>query len=133
MSNESRRRALSLGVLLATFALGAATGAGVHASFFDRRPHHERWNEKDRRLPPPFAELDLTAEQTEKAQAIFEKYRPQFDAVFQASMPKMNELRQAMDAELEPLLTESQRAKLEELRRKHPHRGPGQPPPPPPP
>lgn len=132
MSSDRSRRLTSALVLALTFVLGGATGAGLYASF-GHRPHFPRGQDGRRHLPPPFEELDLTAEQRTKAEAIFEKYRPQFDAVFQASMPKMNELRAQMNAELEPVLTEAQREKLKTLHARHPmHRGEGGPPPPPP-
>lgn len=137
MATESRRRLATVAALVVTFLLGGAAGAGVHASF-DRRHPHPRWDQKgpngEKRLPPPFEELSLTAEQRTEAQTVFEKYKPQFDAVFQDSMPKMKSLRDAMEAELAPILTDEQKTKLDALKKKHPPRfGPGGEGPPPPP
>ncbi|MFZ5446462.1 MAG: Spy/CpxP family protein refolding chaperone [Myxococcota bacterium] len=125
MNGERRTRSAVL-VLALTFLAGAGTGAGVYASLRPRHPHHERGA-----LPPHFEELGLSAEQRTQAIAIMERYRPRFDAIFAETGPRVRALREEIDAELNPLLTEAQRAKLEELRRSRPPRPPpGAPPPP---
>jgi Spy/CpxP family protein refolding chaperone len=116
-------------VLCFTFVAGIATGAGAMVSF-GPRPHGPPpphfGGPGARRLPPPFEELGLSAEQRTKAETIFEKHRPKLEALFEETRPKMNALRSEMDAELVPLLTDAQRAKWDELKA----RRPGPPPPP---
>lgn len=117
-------------VLCFTFVAGVATGAGVMASMGPRPPgppHHRGFGGPGaHRLPPPFEELGLSAEQRTQAEAIFEKHRPRLEALFEETRPKMNALRTEMDAELLPLLTDEQKAKLDELKARR------LPPPPPP-
>jgi Spy/CpxP family protein refolding chaperone len=132
MATETKSAAVI--VVLLTFALGMAAGAGLHASFEPRPPHHRGgWGPNGpgptggpKRLPPPLEELDLTAEQRTKAEAVFEKYRAPLEALFEETRPRMHELREKMDAEFAELLTADQRSKFAELKARRP------PPPPPP-
>lgn len=115
-------------VLLLTFVVGAAAGAGAFASFarhgrVGRGPPHER------RLPPPLEELDLSEAQREQAHTVFERYRPQFEALFEESAPKVRALRDAMDEELASTLSEAQRAKFETLKQRRGDRRRDGPPP----
>ena len=108
MATESARRRWSASaVLLAVFIAGAITGAGVLNA---RRHHCRSFGRGGHRLPPPLEKLDLTADQRRQAEVVFEKYRPQLDA---ESQQKVREL---MDAELMPLLTETQRARFEQFK-----------------
>lgn len=127
MAGESRGRRSAVLVLALTFLAGAGTGAGLLASFGPpRRAHHGPG-----RLPPPFEELGLSAEQRRQATELFDRYRPRFEAVFAESGPKVRALREEIDAELLPILTEEQRARFEELKKQRPPPGFGPPPPPP--
>lgn len=141
-AGKERGNTMAVLVVMLVFALGMAAGAGAHASF--EKPRHPRWDQPgpggQKRLPPPLEELDLTADQRTKAEAVFEKYRQPLEALFEETRPRMNKLREEMDGEFQALLTEQQRAKFTELKAKRPpHRGgfggpppPGAPPPPPP-
>lgn len=140
MATESKSAAVI--VVLLTFALGMAAGAGLHASF--EKPHHRGggWGPGGpgpnggpgaKRLPPPLEELELSAEQRTKAEAVFEKYRAPLEALFEETRPRMHELREKMDGEFAEILTPEQRTKFAELKsRRPPHGPPGVPPPPPP-
>lgn len=133
MGTESTGRMAAVLVVMLTFALGMAAGAGLHASF-ERRPPPPPPGGGPRRLPPPMEELELTAEQRTKAEAVFEKYRQPLEAVFDEMRPRMTKLRDEMDGEFQAILTDEQRAKFVELKaRRPPPRGPGFGPPPPPP
>lgn len=116
-------------VLLATFVLGAVFGGGMHA-----------WLAPSRRPPPPMAgapqgtpplprwmaQLELTAAQQEQARAIFEKYRPELQKVFEETFPKAHAVNEKMQAELRDVLTEAQREKLDAWQKAHPRgMGPG--------
>lgn len=124
----------SLLIVVITFVAGAGTGAGLHASFGGRgggpRQHPPGMKGPKRGLPPHLEQLELSAGQRTQVEAIVEKFHPRFEALFKESLPKMSALRDEMDAELLPLLTEAQRAKFEELKKQRPDRGPGFGPPP---
>ncbi len=122
MGSEARRRGLAVLVLVGTFVAGGATGAGVMASL--GRHHGPPHGPRGKHLPPPLEELGLDDSQRMQAEAIFEKYRAPFEAVFQESQPKLRALREQLDAEVLPLLTEAQRARFEELKKSRPERPP---------
>ncbi|MFT3713394.1 MAG: hypothetical protein QM817_37535 [Archangium sp.] len=142
MATESKSAAVI--VVLLTFALGMAAGAGLHASF--EKPHRRGggWGPGGpgqnggpggpKRLPPPLEELELTADQRTKAEAVFEKYRAPLEALFEETRPRMHELREKMDGEFAEILTDAQKAKFAEFKARRPPHGPpppGAPPPPP--
>ncbi|MGV3624215.1 MAG: Spy/CpxP family protein refolding chaperone [Archangium sp.] len=138
MSGEAPKKfpLTSLLIVVITFAAGAATGAGLYASFGGRHPgprQHPGMKGPKKGLPPHFEQLELSAEQRQQFEVVMEKYHPRFEAIFKESFPKVTALREEMDAELSPLLTESQRTKFEELKKQRPDRGPGFGPPPGPP
>ena len=122
MRTEPRRVHLASGmIVLITFLVGAAAGAGLHASF-GPHPHGLPFGPlpRDHRLPPHFEALGLSADQRTQAEALFEKHRPQFEAVFEESLPKVRALQDEMDGEFEKLLTAEQKARFAELRAHRP-------------
>ncbi len=126
-----RQRLTSVLVVVAAFLAGAGTGAGVYASF--ARPAHQPpppGHAPGKRLPPFLASLDLSAEQRTRLEAVVEKYHARFEEVFEASAPRLRALREEMDAEVLPILTEAQRARVAELKKQRPEGGPGFGPPP---
>ena len=135
MSGEAPKKfpLTSLLIVVITFVAGAGTGAGLHASFGNRhvgpRPHPGMKGPR-KGLPPHLEQLDLTAEQRKQVEALVEKFHPRFEAIFKESFPRVSALREELDAELLPLLTEDQRAKWEQLKKERPDRGPGFGPPP---
>lgn len=119
MSTEPRRVHLASGlIVLITFLVGAAAGAGLHASFGPH--HHGPPFGPPHRLPLHFEALGLSAEQRTQAEALFEKHRPQFEAVFEESLPKVRALQDEMDGEFEKLLTAEQKVRFAELRAHRP-------------
>lgn len=142
---NSRIHLLSGVIVLVTFLLGAAAGAGVHA-WLTPQHHGPGFGMRGPggpggpgRGPPPYLrELELTEEQRKAADAIFEKHRAAIEVVMKDSFPKVRELNDAMEADLRKLLTEEQMKKLDELKARRPpfpggFGGPLPPPPPPPP
>jgi len=139
-------------VLVAVFAAGAATGAGLAWAF---RPPGHRPGPAARRPPgdglPPFvAELGLSPDQLAQARAIAERHRAEIEAVVQESFPRVRAVQEQVDQEIRAILTPEQATRFDELRsRRPPLPGPGRrgdrppgprpgppgefPPPPPPP
>ncbi|MEZ6185401.1 MAG: hypothetical protein R3F62_10375 [Planctomycetota bacterium] len=79
-------------------------------------------------------ELQLDVAQAQEVRAIFERYRPEFDAVERERRERLSALRDRADAELREVLDDAQFARLEERRKqleRH-DRGPGGPGGPPP-
>lgn len=96
--------------------------------------------------PPHLRELELTVEQQQQAEVLFEAHRTQVETVMKDSFPKVRELNEQLHEKLKALLTPEQVTKLEAIearraqRRGGPPGGPGGPggpppgaPPPPPP
>lgn len=127
MAGEAKKLPMtSVLVVLAAFLAGAGAGAGLHASFGGR--HHPPPGQRDghARLPPFLEGLKLEPTQRTAIEAVVTKYHPRFEAVFKENLPKLEAVRVEMDAEIAPLLTESQRAQLEELKKHRPlGQGPG--------
>jgi len=121
-----RVRLLTAAVLLAVFAAGALFGAGLarwapHPGPGPGRPP----------LPRAFHQLGLTPAQHRQAAEIMERYRPQLDAIVQETFPRVRQINDRIAVELRGILTDEQRARLDELEsRRGPHRMPGLHPPP---
>lgn len=122
-------RLMSAVLLVATFAAGAVTGAGVHRWAFN--------SQSSPRLPPPpmsaplpLHELDLTAEQRDKVHAVFERHRPELETILRDSFPRVRAVNEKIEAEVREVLTPEQRTKLDQLKARRPaHHGPPGPPP----
>jgi Spy/CpxP family protein refolding chaperone len=117
-------RLLTAIVLIGTFVLGAATGAGFM-----------RWALMDgssERLPgPPFGpwplhQLDLSEEQRTRVHEIMERHRPELDAILRESFPQVRTIHEQIDREIREVLSDEQRTELEalEARWPFPPRGP---------
>lgn len=74
-------------------------------------------------LPPWFHELNLTSEQQERIQTIFRSSRPRTDSVLQASLPRLEGIRDSVRAEVRAVLTPDQRRQFDEMEARGP-RGP---------
>ena len=124
MSAGSRRvRLVTALLLVGIFAAGVVTGAAVCR--WDRPPPPPPPGALP--LPPPWRDLGLSPEQTEKATAIARRHRPEVEAILRESFPRIHAIQRAMDDELLEHLTPEQRSRLEEIQRRPP------PPPHPPP
>jgi Spy/CpxP family protein refolding chaperone len=105
-------------VLIGTFTLGAASGAGVM-----------RWMLADRLAacaegPPfgpwPLQQLDLSKDQRAKVHEIFERHRPDLDAILRESFPQVRAIHEQIDREIREVLTAEQRTELERLKERWP-------------
>jgi Spy/CpxP family protein refolding chaperone len=104
-------------VLLGIFALGALLGAGLM-----------RWASPPPGPmgPPPVGpwdleRLDLSAEQREAAQAVFERHRPQLDEVLHGTFPRVRAIGERIEAEVRELLTPEQQARFDARRQSREH------------
>jgi Spy/CpxP family protein refolding chaperone len=118
-------RLLTALLLVATFAAGTVTGAGVC-----------RWVAPPRREAPPppppggplpLEELGLSAEQRDKAFAILERHRPELEAVLRETFPKVRAINALIESEIRQLLTAEQAKKLDEIQARRPPPPPGGP------
>jgi Spy/CpxP family protein refolding chaperone len=104
---QVRLRAILL--LAAMFLAGALSGAGLALV---AGPRHHR--------PPrglsPFGELDLSAAQQARAKEIFERHRPELDAVVRETMPRVHAIQDTIDKEMEAVLTPDQARRLKETK-----------------
>lgn len=118
MSSEVRGRSVRAAlVLVATFVLGGASGAGLL-----------RWHEPAH--PPPLIagpipmrELDLSPKQREQAHAILERHRPEVEALLSEIRPRLDEINNRVLSEVRQVLSEAQKLHLDELQSR-PRQGP---------
>ncbi len=125
-STLGRVRLLTALLLVATFAAGTVTGAGIYR-WVDSGHGHP--GPPPMPAPIPFEELNLSAEQQDKIHAIFEAHRPELDALIRQAYPKVQAINEQMDREMRAVLTPEQQARFDQIKA----RRPPQPPPPPPP
>jgi len=125
--SRRRLRLLTAGVLAATFGLGAITGGGICSWVAADRLDSARDD-----LPPgpwPLRQLDLSDEQRTRAHEIFERHRPELDAVLRKSFPLVRSIHETVDSEIRQLLTPEQRVQFDHLKEQRPFPPPGFPPP----
>jgi hypothetical protein len=74
-------------------------------------------------------ELGLSAAQQDSVQAVFERHRPQMEALWREMRPRFDSLRVTVDSEIAVQLTPAQRARFAELTKRFDgrHRGDPQP------
>lgn len=106
-------RLLTVVLLFGTFVLGAVAGAGLTVWTRLPPPHPPR---PAPFLPGPPGALKLTPEQEAKARAITDRYRPELEAVWRESMPKVKAINEKMEQELREVLTPEQRKTLDEMK-----------------
>jgi Spy/CpxP family protein refolding chaperone len=116
-------RLMTAFLLLGTFALGCITGAGLARWLLaDEDTRRDSFSEPPGFGPLPLRELDLNEEQREKAWTIFEKHRPELDAVLRENFPRVMAINERIEQEIREFLTPEQRTHLDELKRRPPSR-----------
>ena len=115
-------RLLTAVLLVATFAAGTLTGAGVCRWVGPRPGHHGPPGIPG---PLPLHELSLTAEQRSKVHVILERHRPELDAILRESYPKVRVVNEQIEREVAEVLTLEQRKRLDELKARRPPLPPG--------
>ena len=85
------------------------------------------------RVPPHLRALGLTAEQERQAAEIFERHKPEMEAVLREAYPRMREVVERTQKEIRALLDPEQQRKLDEMEKhgppwgRHPPPGDGPP------
>jgi Spy/CpxP family protein refolding chaperone len=102
-----------LAIALAAGALGGMAVERVRTS--RARPAPREWMPMRGGLPHGFNELNLTPEQQERIQAIFRSSRPRTDSVLQASLPRLEAIRDSVRAEIRAVLTPEQQRQFDEM------------------
>lgn len=111
----------AVATLVAAFVAGGlvAWGLSAHVS--------GGWRRDRAGMGPPGArevhsflgrELGLTAAQQDSVRAIFERHRPQLEALWRDVRPRFDAVRSGIDAEIAAQLMPSQRVRFEEMRRR---------------
>jgi Spy/CpxP family protein refolding chaperone len=126
MSTEtpSRVRLLTLAVLVAVFAAGVASGAALVVGL---RPPHGPPRPGD---VPALRGIALDAGQRVRIDAIFQRHRPELEAVFRDGFPRVRAIEEQLNREVREVLTPPQQAEFDEHERHRPPPPPGLPPPP---
>lgn len=119
-ANAARHLRLWSGlVLFCVFLAGAVAGAGVFAWWrpppWSSRPHKD--------LPPYFNELEMTAEQREKAKAIFSRHRTTVESIIKQNFPRVRAANEQTEREFRSILTDVQNKKLDEIEARRPPSG----------
>jgi len=106
-------------LLLAVFIAGGLGGAAL-----ERRSHVSEvattpapfMGRSDLRgtIPGYYEALDLTPEQRERIQSILDAARPETDSLLRTALPRLRELTRATREAIGEVLTDEQRAELEE-------------------
>lgn len=119
----NRKKLGAVLALLAAFGLGAVAGGFGTKSYLLHR-FAERFAGPPGRARMGFRveamtrALDLSQEQRDKVQQIFDKHEAERRRVFERCEPEHRALREKVDAEIREVLTAEQREKHEKLRRR---------------
>ncbi|MEZ4232853.1 MAG: periplasmic heavy metal sensor [Polyangiaceae bacterium] len=113
-------------LLVVTFAAGTLTGVGITVWL---KPGHHGHPPPPKFGPLPLEDLDLTQEQQTKVKAIFDRHRPEIEAAVRETFPKVQAINEQTEREVKEILTDTQKQRFDELkkRRKHRPRPPGEP------
>jgi Spy/CpxP family protein refolding chaperone len=100
--------------LASVFAVGGACGVLADRVIFREGPR--MFHERVHFAADPLLEVELSQEQREKIDAIFERHRTELDSVMRETEPKMRALADRMDREIDAILTPKQRERLKAAR-----------------
>src|SRR3972149_10077754 len=108
----TRSRLGAMLLLIAAFVLGGLLGGAI-TSVAARRAHEKSHPQGPR---PGYAErlsqdLDLTADQRERIQAVLDRHQPAMDSLWAQMRPQFESERQVIRQEIVALLTPEQQAK----------------------
>jgi hypothetical protein len=130
-ASSNKVRFLTGLLLLAVFVVGNVSGAALYFWFAPQPIHRHHQG-----LPPPFGQLGLSKEKEREVMRVFDKHRPELEAILRETYPKARAVFDVIDKEISVFLTDEQKKKLQQFDKKPPFGGPmgfGPNPPPPPP
>jgi Spy/CpxP family protein refolding chaperone len=107
----SKSRVTAVGLLVAVAVAGFAAGFATSSWAGGKRNGRERqgWSSHLTR------ELGLTPQQSDSVKAILRRRRPEMRAVFETVRPRMDSVRQHINAEIRAVLTPEQRGAFEAM------------------
>jgi len=116
MMNEmpSRSRAIAWSLLALAFVAGAAAGVTADRLF---APSPARGTRITRDMSGPLDKLELTPKQRAQADSIMERSAPRAERAMREVAERLQNVSDSLDAEVRAILTPSQRARLDSLRR----------------
>lgn len=103
-------------VLTAVFIIGAAAGAAIWHVILGNHAF----------MPPPMMGplpmrgLNLSAEQQEEMDEIFQAHRPELDAVLAETAPKVRAINEKIEARFLTVLTDEQKKRFDEMKAQRP-------------
>jgi Spy/CpxP family protein refolding chaperone len=116
-STQTKRVWLAALALSSMFAVGAACGVLADRTVLGPPLHRFEFPLGGGiMLRDPFGDVDLSADQRKKIDAVFERHHTELDAVVRESEPKMRALSEKMDREMQDILTPEQRERLKTAR-----------------
>lgn len=121
---------MAAAAFLATFIAGALAGAaGGRMLGGGATPLGATLVTVSRQMPGALRGLGLSADQERAIQSVFDRHQPRSDSLLRTLMPAVRAITDTLDAEVRAILTPSQRAQLDRMRRPEPtfllkHRGP---------
>lgn len=118
---QGRMRLVGLGLLVATFLVGALAGAAVDRVLSADVPEARRdGRDDDRRRSYVIDRIDMTADQRAAIDAILERRSARMRAVWKETGPRLEAITDSARAEIMGVLTPEQRAQYEQhLRARH--------------
>lgn len=123
MDSASRNKWQIRGAAILIFVLGFAAGMLALGAY---RAWARRAQAPSDRFEQMAARLQLNADQKTKVQQIFGNTRQQLQALRKESEPRVNDIRQQTDQQLQQVLTPDQWKKFQQMRDEmRPRRGPG--------
>jgi|RhiMetdeSRZDD1v2_1073273.scaffolds.fasta_scaffold102826_3 hypothetical protein len=124
MIHQSKFKAFML--IAVVFLLGAIVGGSLGTTIVSRKfasPPEISWRQKRNMILEKFrSRLELTAEQSEKVQAILEQTHQQVRTLEQSIKPQSVEIRNQMRSRVRELLGEDQKTKFEVMTREYDQR-----------
>ncbi len=114
LEKTSRSRAIAWSLLALAFVAGAAAGVTADRLFAPKPVLRTRIT---RDMSGPLDKLELTAQQRAQADSIMERSAPRAERAMRDVAERLQNVSDSLDAELRAILTPSQRARLDSLRR----------------
>jgi len=126
MNEISRKPWKALVLLAAAFLTGAVVGGAV----VEWEPwEHDHGRNANGMIAHLTEELALTEPQQDSISAVLERWRPQMDSAWAEVRPRIETVRARIRSDIAAQLTDAQRAKYEEMMKRHREPPKGPPPP----